>query len=1801
MGQMQVAVVGMMEGEGFVGSVGNFGTVQTPCQFWSFGPLNFFRHPIRKMSTNGLTSGTPVFRTGDYDSALWIPRNGTVPVEDFAIAGDLVVGGTAALPAIEVSSVGALGTTISVTAPISMGSNKISNLGAPVAPGDAVTKLYVDAIVGGGGEVGTLAQVLSTGNVALTAINMNTNAVQNVSALTAGTIAGVGASNLVVESTLDLDNNEITGALKITGATLQATTAVSTPSLGSGGAGAISVTNNLTLTGSNAILTTPKVRTSLLDNPESNIQIFANVDFGGSAMSNVGSIGLTGLTPTITNTAGTINIVGVGTSINSLGSCAINSANALGFASSVEKFKFKNNSLESFDSNPLQISDVISIRDQSDFNRILMDDENNGITVVTGAGGGTPQPITLNGSQINMPSINVNTDGVYLNNGAQIQNVPAAGSTPPQTLGYDPATNIMSYFVPPAPAEPNLLPFNATTTDAGSLTSYMAAGFLNTINPIDVSDSAAFTFNLVINTSGGTYSPAVGDTVGLIFISIPETPARTIVLTNPDSTQIVRVSLTAAPNTQLIAINQVYYVKCLTAGSFTWVDDSQNTALSQWSAFPALQAVNLSEDGGLSKNNLTNCGTLDAVIVQTNQIQALEPIVFGPNIGVTANLVMDPAVDVGSITGVDQLSFREDAVGISDLPQITGPFGGAVKAPNGINFDGTGPITNCPTLDAFLPKSGALYVNSYYVNDNVNDIQTVVDSIGASQGNVIYMGAGSYGLPVPLTITQMNNCAIVGPVVGGPSVICELANGRGMTLSGTAGRLRISSLQIEGLLSLGCAAATNNYFQSVQAIGGITVAASNSANYFFYDCEVVGTITVPSTYLGTLFFTRCNFAGATFAFSNASPLNVVMAQCVNVPTRPANVLFTSINANASLVQTENVDALVPGVSGSITTSNVASLGSALAWDEGSRTLTLKSQTNATLGSGVVISGGGGATPNLAAVLEEGNSASTDIDMDGNSIQNANNVSMNSFNLINGSENAGYVLTDVAGDTSGTWAPIPTPTLAAVLTQSNDADNQSITDVNELSANTVITNIVTSQGDVTISAPSGEVIIANNLSNRLVVGATATTSLQSIAMQGNNITDAALVGATSVETQNFTLDSVSQPGYVLTDVDGTGVGTWEPASGGGGVASVSAGTGITVTGTATDPVVNADVASITAGTNVTVTDDGNGAYTISAAAGSGSLANYYLYTADPTTQTPPPANGDVIWDNATQTSAQNIYLSHVTSDNVDVEVLFGLYVAGDTLILQDRNDSTNYQKWLIQNVTITSNVQIGLAVTFDSGAYSFPNNHPMAVIVFPSGSASGVQSVLGGTGITVDSSTPSAPVVTYSGTLAQTLANGNSAGNVGITALASISGHPTSGNDLTITAQSNNKIQLRTAGGTAALTIDNTQRTGLGTSTPTERLEVSGNVKLTDSSDRFLGNLTGNVVGNLTGNADTATTATSATTATTAAKATNVASAGAGIVFNSGADTTALSSGLGTNGQLVQTTGSGLSFVNASSLSVSSANTANSATFATTAGSADSATTATTATTATNVASAGAGVPYNSGANTTAVTSGLGTNGQVVTTTGSALDFTSQSALSVGSATTATNVAGGLAGTLVVQSGVGSTAFVTAGALNTTLMGQGTGLPPVFKTPIITASIANANFTFPGTPFTSVVPASPITLATSTTTFVPGATAGLFNVFFAPVFNTATNVLGTFRFQLQLSPVSDFSAGVIAVFSSSPFVMTAETSATAAQVIGQVQIGGLTAATNYFLRVRIVQSSNTSAMTCTSFGVFTYVFYKTAGF
>ena len=150
--------------------------------------------------------------------------------------------------------------------------------------------------------------------------------------------------------------------------------------------------------------------------------------------------------------------------------------------------------------------------------------------------------------------------------------------------------------------------------------------------------------------------------------------------------------------------------------------------------------------------------------------------------------------------------------------------------------------------------------------------------------------------------------------------------------------------------------------------------------------------------------------------------------------------------------------------------------------------------------------------------------------------------------------------------------------------------------------------------------------------------------------------------------------------------------------------------------------------------------------------------------------------------------------------------------------------------------------------------------------------------------------------------------------------------------------------------------------------------------------------------------------------------TNLTSYTAGdLLYASG--TTALSKlGIGTTNYVLTSSGTAPQYVAQSTLSVGSA------------------------TTATNVAGGAAGsVVYQSGSSTTAMLA-LGTTNYVLTAGASAPQYVAQSTLSVGSATTATNLAGGAASQIPYQTGLGATSFIANGTAGQVLVSAGSSAP-----------------------------------------------------------------------------------------------------------------------------------------------------------
>jgi len=130
---------------------------------------------------------------------------------------------------------------------------------------------------------------------------------------------------------------------------------------------------------------------------------------------------------------------------------------------------------------------------------------------------------------------------------------------------------------------------------------------------------------------------------------------------------------------------------------------------------------------------------------------------------------------------------------------------------------------------------------------------------------------------------------------------------------------------------------------------------------------------------------------------------------------------------------------------------------------------------------------------------------------------------------------------------------------------------------------------------------------------------------------------------------------------------------------------------------------------------------------------GISVSYYKYNAKTNSQTPPPGAKQIMWNNVTQINSTILYVDHLTRDNVDIDVFLALIKTGDSIIIQDENDSNNYQKWTVSGTpTIIPNDYVSIPVTYVTGGYSFSNGHDIILIPLSIG-VQGPQGPQGATG------------------------------------------------------------------------------------------------------------------------------------------------------------------------------------------------------------------------------------------------------------------------------------------------------------------------------------------------------------------------------------------------------------------------------------------------------------------------------------
>jgi hypothetical protein len=147
----------------------------------------------------------------------------------------------------------------------------------------------------------------------------------------------------------------------------------------------------------------------------------------------------------------------------------------------------------------------------------------------------------------------------------------------------------------------------------------------------------------------------------------------------------------------------------------------------------------------------------------------------------------------------------------------------------------------------------------------------------------------------------------------------------------------------------------------------------------------------------------------------------------------------------------------------------------------------------------------------------------------------------------------------------------------------------------------------------------------------------------------------------------------------------------------------------------------------------------------------------------------PHSGFLIWNNTTQITSTILSISHLTDDNLDIDIFLSQLVASEKITLQDRNNSSNFQTWEINGTP--TNINPGTSTSYwqypvtllnssGSGTSNFSNNHSLFLALVsgaqgatgpigPTG-VSGATGATGATGVGVAGSTGATGVVGSTG-------------------------------------------------------------------------------------------------------------------------------------------------------------------------------------------------------------------------------------------------------------------------------------------------------------------------------------------------------------------------------------------------------------------------------------------------------------------
>jgi outer membrane murein-binding lipoprotein Lpp len=228
-------------------------------------------------------------------------------------------------------------------------------------------------------------------------------------------------------------------------------------------------------------------------------------------------------------------------------------------------------------------------------------------------------------------------------------------------------------------------------------------------------------------------------------------------------------------------------------------------------------------------------------------------------------------------------------------------------------------------------RANSIYSNTYYLNAGVNNLSSVLTSIGSLTSTAINISpSGHSDTQNPVIVSKVNLC-LVAPdcAFASPATTFNFP----LTVNGsTSTRNLFNNIQfaqnfiIDGTLG-------RHSFKGCSFLQNFTLQNATTNWIFFYYCSFSGQVTIPSTFAGYIIFYFCDFNGATLNFNNTSNQQIYINSCNNLPSFSLNALLSGFNTTTTSSSISSVSLNVSGSvsmpSNSISQSSVNGLSSSL--------------------------------------------------------------------------------------------------------------------------------------------------------------------------------------------------------------------------------------------------------------------------------------------------------------------------------------------------------------------------------------------------------------------------------------------------------------------------------------------------------------------------------------------------------------------------------------------------------------------------------------------------------------------------------------------------------------------------------------------------------------------------------------------------------------------------------------------------------------------------------------------------------